>query len=122
MKSENKWGLEDVDETAYKAAASPRHAALTIEGQQQQHEGALDEILAGAKRIKNHAGGMNAEVVAQNQLIDNIAQNTTQVAEEVQRQAQAAAAVNKKRKQLCAYYIVIAILVVALALILWLVP
>ncbi|ETV76671.1 hypothetical protein, variant [Aphanomyces astaci] len=74
MKHENKWGLEDLDETPYKAAGSPRHAAMTIEEQQTKHEGTLEEILAGAKRIKNTAGGLNNEVVAQNHLIQDISQ------------------------------------------------
>ncbi|KAF0698737.1 Aste57867_10642 [Aphanomyces stellatus] len=123
MKQDPKWGLEDVDDhTHYKAADSPRHAALTIEEQQQQHEGALDEILAGAKRIKNHAGGMHTEVQTQNAMIDNIANNTSRAAEEVERQANVAAQVAKKRKQLCVYYTVIITLIVVLLLLIFLLP
>ncbi|ETV76670.1 hypothetical protein H257_09154 [Aphanomyces astaci] len=120
MKHENKWGLEDLDETPYKAAGSPRHAAMTIEEQQTKHEGTLEEILAGAKRIKNTAGGLNNEVVAQNHLIQDISQNATQATSEVERQASVAAAVTKKRKQLCFYYTIIVVLIVVLFLILYL--
>ncbi|ETV99518.1 hypothetical protein H310_08190 [Aphanomyces invadans] len=120
MKQENKWGLEDVDETPYKEAGSPRHAALTIEEQQTNQEATLDEILAGTKRIKNTAGGLNAEVVAQNQLIQDISQNATQATSEVERQASVAAAVSKKRKQLCYYYTIIVALIAALVLIIYL--
>ncbi|OQR98111.1 hypothetical protein ACHHYP_09160 [Achlya hypogyna] len=112
-------------ETSFDELATPRDAppqAMTLEQQRQLQEGDLDEILAGAKRIKNHAKAAQNEVAAQDVIIDNLGQTTVQASTELATQADVAKAVNARKKQVCAYYIIIAILVVALILILTLIP
>ncbi|OQS00978.1 hypothetical protein THRCLA_21650 [Thraustotheca clavata] len=95
---------------------------LTLEQQRQNQEGDLDEILAGAKRIKNHVKATKNEVDAQDVIIDNLGNNMVDANAEITAQTEVAKVVNKRKKQVCAYYIVIAILAAALILILTLIP
>ncbi|KDO24789.1 hypothetical protein SPRG_20823 [Saprolegnia parasitica CBS 223.65] len=111
-------------QTSFEELATPRDPppTMTLEQQRQNQEGDLDEILAGAKRIKNHAIAAQDEVAAQDVIISNLGQTTVAATAELTAQAEVAKAVNKRKKQVCAYYIIIAILTVALILILVLIP
>ncbi|CAK4623106.1 hypothetical protein LEN26_020920 [Aphanomyces euteiches] len=100
---------------SYEAAETPRHVALTIQEQQrQQHEDALDDILAGAQHSRNVASGIHTEVQSQNNMIDDIGRNVMRATSEVEREANKAAAINKLRAKLCTLYVAIALLVTCL--------
>lgn len=78
----------------------------------------LDMIHAGVVRLKNHAEAANQEVQTQNAMLDHIAVSVSSAEGEVQAQTQRARKVVGLQRDLCVYYIIIALLVVALIVVL----
>lgn len=107
----------DAGEGEYEDGETPRMQQRMARELQAQDQ-ALDQIHAGVVRLKHQAAATNDEVQAQNLMLDHVAVHVADAEQEVVTQTQRARKVNRMHRDLCAYYVVIALLAVALIVIL----